>query len=224
MMASFNGPGRYEKVVIVADSRGKDLQRDLDVLNSAGSVNIKVLVKKGRGIAELIKDTSKDLVWMAPSQIYVLAGICDITSLDRDNMTVALREDTIATLVGKIEGSMDAARHHLSIVLTENPYNLMFCPTVGMDMAKYNRQESRHAQQDLLDDMVISMNHAIIAFNKANGVVTPWTNKEIHHNKKGGRKTTRYYKLSADGLHLSDDIREKWAATLYEAILKMSVV
>lgn len=64
------------------------------------------------------------------------------------------------------------------------------------------------------------MNHAIIAFNKANNVLTPWTNKEIHHNKKGGRKVTRYYKLGDDGLHLSDEIREKWASTLYNAICK----
>lgn len=120
-MASFNGSDHYEKVVIVADSRGKGLQRDLDALNSEGSVNIKVLVKKGRGMVELIRDTSKELVWMAPYQIYVLAGICDVTRLDRDSMTVSLREDMVETLVGKIEGSMDAARHHLSIMLTQNP-------------------------------------------------------------------------------------------------------
>lgn len=219
-MASYSGSDHYEKVVIVADSRGKGLQQDLDLLNSEGSINIKVLVKKGRGIAELIRDTSKDLIWMAPSQIYVLAGICDITALDRENMTVSLQEDTIETLVGKVEGSMDAARHHLSIMLIEKPYKLIFCPTVGMDMAKYNRIEDRHTQQDLLDEMVVCMNHTIIAFNKTNKVLTPWINKDIHHNKKGGRKTTRYYKLADDGLHLSDEIREKWASTLYDAILK----
>lgn len=219
-MAKSAGSSHNARIVIVADSRGKGLQSELDQLNTDGHVTIKVIVKKGRGIADLIRDTSKELIWMAPTQIYVLAGICDVTHLNRQTMTVSLEEESTEILVGKTEGSMDAARHHLSIVLTEAPYKLMFCPTVGMDMAKYNGLPNRHAQQDHLDEMIISMNHAIIAFNKANHVLTPWTNKEIRHNKKGGRKDTRYYKLADDGLHLSEETKKKWALTLYNAILK----
>lgn len=80
-----------------------------------------------------------------------------------------------------------------------------------MDLAVYNHLSGEHPQQPLLNDMVTEINHSITAFNEENEVITPWTAKEVHRNKKGGKKTTRYQKLAPDGLHLTNEILEKWA-------------
>lgn len=210
---------QVKRIAIVTDSRGVGLQEELDSINEH-AFDIKVFVKKGNGIAQAVRETSKSLIWMAPDLVLVLAGICDITQLNRAEWTVSLPEESVARIVDCFQGSMDATRHHLSIFLTERPHSVIFSQIVGMDMAKFNRMDEKHPQQALLDEMVTHVNHAIAEFNKENNMLTPWLGQDVHHNKKGGRKTTRYYKLAPDGLHLTDQLREKWAATLYSVIVK----
>lgn len=218
-MAASCSPTKVKRVAIVTDSRGQGLQDELDRVNDK-RYDIKVFLKKGCGIAQAIRETSKSLVWMAPDIIIVVAGICDITQLDRVHWTVSLQDEDVSCTVDGIVGCMDATRHHLSIVLTEKPHKVIFCHIVGMDMAKFNKMEGKHPQQEVLDETITQVNQSITAFNKGNGMLTPWTSQDIHRNKKGGRKTTRYYKLDEDGLHLSQEIREKWASIIYNVIVK----
>lgn len=116
---------------------------------------------------------------------------------------------------------MKEVTYHLSIKLTEKPYALTFCPITGMDILKYNKEETKHPEQDTLDEIIREINRIITAHNKINHAITPWVSADIHYNKKGGCKKTRYYKLADDGLHLSDEIKEKWAAILYANIVRM---
>lgn len=204
-------------IVIIADSRGAGLQAEIDSLNK-GKHKISVFVHKGKGIVEAVKLTSKTLVWMAPDHVIVLAGICDVTQIDRTTRVVSLREMNKDLLIDRFKGQMDIIRHHLSIFLTEKKHKLTFCHVIGMDLALYNHQPGEHPHQTLLDEMITDVNHSITAFNEENEVITPWTAKEVHRNKKGGKKSARYQKLAPDGLHLTDEMREKWAALLINVI------
>lgn len=69
------------QIVIITDSRGLGLQSELDRINKieGTNLNIQVFVWQGRGITGAVKETWKQLIWMAPSLIIVSAGICDIT-------------------------------------------------------------------------------------------------------------------------------------------------
>lgn len=116
---------------------------------------------------------------------------------------------------------MDIISHFLSINLVEKKYKLAFSQIVGMDLAVYNRQDQPHPNQNLLDDAVIRINLEIANRNMAEGVATPWVANDIHHNRKKGYKVTRYHRLSEDGLHLTQDLRERWAVFLHKAILKI---
>lgn len=216
-MAESNSHSQQLKIAIIADSRGVGLQAVLDRLNEAKH-KISVFVHKGRGIVAAVKETSKTLIWMAPDHIFVLAGICDITQINRITRIVSLRDDNLEQLLDRFTGQMDIIRHHLSIFLTERKYKLSFCHVIGMDLAIHNHLHQEHPRQALLNEMVAEVNQAITSFNEENGVITPWTAKEVHRNKKGGKKTTRYQKLAPDGLHLSDDLREKWAMVLLNTI------
>lgn len=208
------------RVIIIADSRGAGLQSEIDILND-GNYDIKVIIRKGRGMTQAVIESTNKLMWTRPDQIVVLAGICDITRKDRITKMVSLQDSDADLILGRIDNSLGEIEHHLSLKLTERSYTVTFCPITGMDIAKYNGLVAEHPDQENLDRIIVEVNKAIIARNSMNHVVTPWTASEVHYNKKGGRKKTRYYKLASDGLHLSDTLKEKWARILYNAIVQM---
>lgn len=211
------------RVEVVTDSRGVGLQNELNLLNDRG-FDITVLIKKGCGLIEAVRECSKRLVWIAPDLVIIAVGICDITRKDRESKMVSLQDDSIEAMVLKFEASMDTIDHHLKVKLMERAFKLVFCHITGMDIGRYNKLSVRHPQQDRLDEMIPPINQAITTFNVNNGVLTPWLAKDIHMNisKQKGKKACRYHRLAPDGLHLTDALREKWAGVLYKAITNLS--
>lgn len=222
-MAQSNvGPSQSgETVVIITDSRGFGFQAELDKIGrrEGSNVNIQVFTWRGRGITGSVKETSKQLIWMAPSLIIVSAGICDITHRDRNSRQISIADENIDQAVQRYEGQMDIIRHHLSVFLTEKPYKLVFCELIRADITKYNNQDYVHPHQEQLDETVLRINTRIAAFNKENSVPTPWIAKTVHHNKKSGPKVVRYQKLSEDGLHYSEGLRERIVEILHKYVI-----
>lgn len=211
-------------VVIITDSRGYGLQADIDIIiqREGLEVNIQVFVWKGCGIAAAVKKTSKQLIWMAPSLVLIFAGICDVTDLNRETWQISLQDENPDETIMRYEGLMDTVRHHLTIFLTERSFKVVFCELIGADMARYNKMDHAHHQQDQLDATIIGINTKIAAFNKENCMPTPWTAKTVHHNKKSRTKVARYQKLGPDGLHLGDELREKLAGVMVNYVTKYS--
>lgn len=208
--------------VILTDSRGSGLQHIFDETHEdLYKYKVKVLMWKGKGITEATKLSLKYLIWSLPDIIIVAAGICDLTVLNRDTRQVSLNFTSQFEAVDMFTGRMDAVNHFLSINLREKKYQLIFAPVIGMNISTYNCAPFPSEQQDLLDNSVLAINSEIAAWNQANEVVTPWITSEIHHNRKKGRKITRYDRLASDGLHLTDNIRDKWVAQLRKTIEKM---
>lgn len=210
-------------VVIITDSRGQGLQEEMDAIERREETDhkIQLFVWKGRGITGAIRESSIQLVWIAPSLIIVYAGICDVTSLNRSTWKISMADLTPDEAISRYEGQMDYIRHHLSIVLTEKPHKIFFCEIVGADLAKFNKSDPPHPSQAQMEEVVLGINSKITAFNESNGMPTPWTAREVHHNKKSKSKVSRYQKLAQDGLHLSEELREKLANTLYKYICKI---
>lgn len=73
--------GQGYSVVIISDSRGAGLQNEINLLNEKG-YQVKVLVYKGRGMAQAVREATNKLIWMKPNHVLILAGICDITRKD----------------------------------------------------------------------------------------------------------------------------------------------
>lgn len=217
MKSNQDGP-----VVIIADSRGYGLQHDLEELGRTEhkNLNIQVFVWKGRGIVEATKQTSKQLIWMAPRLILIFAGICDVTELDRDTWTIRMADENSEETVSRFDGQMDIIRHHLRIFLTEKAWDLAFCELIGADMSKHNNLDYPHPQQEQMEETIRAINAKITAFNASNSVPTPWTAKEIHHQKKSKTKVSRYGKMGPDGLHFDENLRWKIAKILHKYIVK----
>lgn len=87
-------------------------------------------------------------------------------------------------------------------------------------MGTYNGLPHPHLQQELLDNVIHSLNNEIASWNKNQNVATPWIANDIHHNRNDGQKIVRYCRLLTDGLHLTDDLKQRWATYLHKAILK----
>lgn len=206
-------------VVIIADSRGRGLQTVFSQIKDRGYA-VTVLFWKGRGMTEAVKDSIKQLVWTAPDIIVVLAGICDLTVRDRESRQVSLSFDTMDLAVDMFVGRMDTIHHFLTINLTERAFKLIFSQVVGMDMGTYNGLPYPHPQQDLLDSVIHRLNNEIVSWNMVRNVATPWIASDIHHNRKDGQKIVRYQRLASDGLHLTDELKQRWVTYLHKAILK----
>lgn len=211
--------GSIGPVALITDSRGFGLQNELDNIERLEKLDLKiqVFVWKGRGITGAIRETSKQLVWLAPSLVMVFAGICDITSLNRTTRKLTMADPSQEEAVMRYDGQMDFIRHHLTIVLTEKPFKLVFCEMIGADLAKYNQDTQIHPQQE---DVVSSINTKIVAFNTSNGMPTPWTSRVVHHQKKSKMKVSRYQKLAPDRLHLSEELKGKLANIIYKYVAK----
>lgn len=204
-------------VVIITDSRGFGLQSIIDRIEKEKQTDykIQIFVWKGRGITGAVRETSKQMIWLAPRLVIVFAGICDVTMLNRDTRRLTMADSTPEEAISRYVGQMDSIRHHLTIMLTERPFKLAFCELIGADLAAYNRIDYEHPQQKQLEEVILGINAGIVGFNVSNDMPTPWTAREVHHQKKSKTKVSRYQKLAEDGLHLSDELKEKLARTLY---------
>lgn len=217
-----NSSENIGSVALITDSRGFGLQNELDHIEGIEKLGLKiqVFVWKGHGITEAIRKTSKQLVWLAPSLVMVLAGICDITSLNRTTRKISMADPAPEEAISRYDGQMDSIRHHLTIMLTEKPFKLVFCEMIGADMAKYNHDDHIHPQQEQLEEVVLGINTKIVAFNMSNGMPTPWTSRTVHHQKKSKVKVSRYQNLAPDGLHLGEELKRKLASTIYKYVTK----
>lgn len=85
-------------------------------------------------------------------------------------------------------------------------------------MASYNGNTlPQREDQYSLNDAVIEINERITEMNEENGLHTPWTSAIVHRYFRK-KYHFAYHKLSYDGCHLSDEIRDFWGRKLARAI------
>lgn len=208
---------RDELIVIIADSRGAGLMEEIGKLPTDG-LNVKVLVYPGRGIIQAVKESEKLLIWWRPRQIYIMSGICDITMKNKPTKKVMLRESDVDKSTQSIIDSIDTVSHFIRILMDGYLYRLIFTEIIGMNLATYNNTEYPNPQQKELNMAIEKINAEIVEANSRNNVIAPWIAREVHRNKKDGRKTHRYQKLAEDGLHITGEMRQTWARDYIRAM------
>lgn len=164
---------------------------------------------KGKGIIDAVRASKTKLLWWTPRMIIIMNGICDVTWLDRQTRQVGLKTNK-SQAVTEYKESMDIVNHHIKILLDGNPVKVIFAQIVGLDIAKHNQELSPNPEQVELDATINSINVEIDSFNSGNDVISPWLARDIHKNTKAQKKS-RYYKLGEDGVHLTPDLKKKWA-------------
>lgn len=164
----------------------------------------------------------KERCW---SQMYCLAGICNLTVKDRISRVVTIRNRDIDQLVNDYSHNLHEA---YAEILRQCPQadNLrcIFCPVTGLNFSTYNKR-SHHPDdtlnQEILNEAVSKINTKIVKFNTAHKNFTPWISRAVHRRHRKNF-TNNYDKLASDGCHLSPSVRLHWAESLHEAVIRNS--
>ena len=208
-------------VVILADSRGRGLET---LLCDFPRHSISVLVFPGAGLHRLKEYAVSYFERHQADQLYILAGICDITICDKKTKITTLRSTDSHTTLQNFD---ILAKSLLACIEDICPsLKIVLCPIIGIDLLRYNHQQgcspslsgNVHPPQKLLNDVVVEINRLVTSINERNRVVTPWLAREVHHRCKG--RYRHYYQKLADGCHLTDDLRVTWSQVLIEAVDK----
>lgn len=210
------------RVLFLADSRGRNLDTDLrDLLGDS----FKLVYYPGATLMDTIINSEYLLKKGSWSQIYCLAGLCDVTVKNRSSHMVSIRNHDISLLVSNFVNILHNAH---SRIMQSSPLvdsvKCIFCPITGLSLAHYNKRLHHPddiRDQPILNDSITRLNVEIVKFNNSNNNITPWTSRAIHRRHR--QSFTNYYeKLASDGCHLSPLIRHHWAETLHDAVIKNS--
>lgn len=153
--------------------------------------------------------------------IYLLMGICDITTIrTREPWSVALRHLSpeittynfmvaVDNLLSQLFSLSERMGHYLMIITSSQ---------TGIDIGAYNGYPYGldSPEQPLLDKSITMINKQISLLNKSMAVVTPFLSSAIHMRCRG-RYRTAYGKL-ADGCHPTLQLCREWAHKMCHSI------
>lgn len=207
-------------ILFLADSRGRNLDTDLcDLLGNTFTLRY----YPGATIMDTIRKSQCLLMENSWSQIYCLAGICNLTVKDHVSRVVSIRNHDIGHLVNDYCHNLHEAHSEILRQCPQADYpKCIFCPVTGLNFSAYNKR-SLHSDdsqnQMILNEAVSQINTEITKFNNLHKYFTPWTSRAVHRRHRKSF-TNNYEKLAIDGCHLSPSVRLHWADSLYEAVVK----
>lgn len=219
--------------VIIGSSRCKDIKRyeplktneTVEVWSRPGGRyhHMKTLVDD-----HVIYNHGGPTATMGKTHIYIMAGLCDVTTKLNDRSThyteVIFQGDPQNSATQIIEDIRNLQRYiHLQNA------KAIFCTIVPSHLATQNyywlskRRTSYHKFSDMYDGMQIDamktldiINTEIPQINKALGLATPMLHRSVFHIKKG--KTYFQHSLLPDGCHGSEKANNLWAKYINRAI------
>lgn len=203
-----------ETVVLICDSRGRYLEKEFE--SSVHRVNI--LIYSGAKLYRAIKLAESEVKRINPDQIYILAGINNLTYLNKNTRKVSLSAPEQDSMVQQYCDEMNFSYSRLRKI-TKPGTKVIFAPLTGMDLAKFNRIKAGDIiqYQNILNSALLNINNRIIQFNTEHGIKTPWTHAIIHRRYRGVYHFS-YERLQDDGCHLTEEIRIFWGQKLVSAI------
>lgn len=205
-------------ILIICDSRGKLLH------NYFKTVEYNTIVKaySGARIYHSVKLAETEIKRWQPDQIYLLAGVNNITQLDRVTRKVSLVSMDKDKIIQHFEDEMNFS-YTLIKKTVKSETKVIFAPVTGMDLEKYNKAEtgSLLESQSVLNETIVDVNNLIITQNTNHKCKTPWTHGIVHRYFRG-RYHFMYDRLDEDGCHLTDQIREYWGKKIATAIIANS--
>lgn len=201
-------------ILVICDSRGKDLQHFISRYTSERTI---VTVNSGATLYQSATRSRHEIMGNKLSQVYILSGINNLTRKNRSTRQVQLSEKNPMRAEDIF---MDELKETYSYItnLTHQKAKVITAPITGMSLASYNGRSLPDLEdQNLLNDTVTGINKRIISLNEENGVSTPWTSAIIHRYYRD-KYHFSYHRLNIDGCHLTDEIRDFWAKKLANAI------
>lgn len=208
------------KVAIISDSRGGFLQHFFIMNNTNANVIYRTFIHKGRGLQILWLFAMAKIESGEFDRVYIMGGICDITSPIYCNNTryfwpLGQLNDLINSLVNSL---VEITQETLSRKLYGK---VVFLPELGADLIAYNQiQNPMPWMLACQDDLRANLSFLFNSFKYANyclGARTPWLIDVIFGRTKKGELYPRY-ELLYDGLHPTPQTAQKYAKQIMKDV------
>lgn len=190
--------------LILTDSRGIPVRRMI------GDPNIKLEATRGARLHDMISIATTMIARYNPSSCLIIAGVNDMTVLDRRTRKVSLLYYDPFEMANHIIRAINRARRRL-IQLFEG-VKFGFGGIIGLNLNHYNNIEGYSPYQWVIDGAVRQINAYIRLLNQQQNLYHPRLTSKVHSYYRGRPKNN--YRLLRDGLHLGDTLVASWARSI----------
>lgn len=182
-------------------------------------LKINILCYSGARLYQAAKYADKKLKQQMPEQVYVLAGINNLTIMDKKTRQVSIVAPDKDVISQHVSDEINFAYASLR-KSTNTRTKIIFAPITGMSIAHYNNIDPDicKEEQHTLDQAILDINQRIVSFNEEKGNKTPWTHAIIHRYFRR-KYHFDYDRLDSDGCHLTDEVRSFWLRKISTAII-----
>lgn len=193
-------------MLIFADSRGRKLSQHLAMYG------ISVYFYPGAKLLDVFNYSCPIIRRLKPSAVLYMAGINDLTLLQRNPFLVSFRYASAQEMISAIIPSITSIRSDLHSEFPE--LTVMFSGIIGMNLNHYNALPGFHQHQWSFNEAIIEINRLIAANNTSAGAPHPHLTSKVHKWHKG--RPRHQYRLLPDGLHPGTEVVENWTKVLVE--------
>lgn len=187
--------------IVVTDSRGRYLDTMVD------DENILISFHSGARLTDVATHAINIIGRFRPDLILLLAGINDITVLNRITRRVSLISNSRRSLINHLIYQINLAK---SMIFSAFPdIKIAVGGIIGIDLNTYNRRYGISPVQHVVDDTITAVNSYIRQMNHDAGLPHPRLTTKVHTWRRGRRRHA--YRRLRDGLHPSDLVLESWA-------------
>lgn len=187
--------------IVITDSRGRYLDTLID------DEQILVSIHSGAKLRHIATQAVSIIPRFRPDVILLMAGINDITSLNRRTRQVHLISTSPTDLINHLMFELNRAK---SYILSFFPnVRVVLGGIIGINLNAYNRRPGVSPVQWAIDNTITAINAYIRQLNHDSGVPHPRLISKVHMWKRGVRYIN--YRRLRDGLHPSDLVLQAWA-------------
>lgn len=190
--------------VVLTDSRGRYLDTLLD------DENILVSFYSGATLAFIAEQALEVISRHRPDMIIIMAGINDLTILNRTTRRVRLISNNSRAMIDQLIESINLAKSRIISVFPE--VHVAIGGIIGLELNKYNHRHGVSSHQWIIDDTITAINAYINQVNQDSGLPNLRLTSKVHTWRKGLRKNL--YSRLHDGLHPGDVVLNSWANQL----------
>ena len=193
--------------IVFMDSRGDGLQELIDSANNTGE-HFEVDFLRGATFGDLVDKVDAYLPTHPFDVIYLAGGVNDITTKNRQTNLISYRWGQGDDLKNYLVKILKSANAHLK---KNHPASkIVFCPLPGSELSRIvSEHKTSEEDQQAVEEAIWEFNSVVFEINAERGTVCPSLHHQIHRFCKGTRRA--YYHHLADGIHLTQNLREKWA-------------
>ena len=204
--------GAKFEILIVGDSRVCDLDRrikNIVVKQHMKDINVTVKAHSGKTIKGIVDEVIHEYKTKKFDLLYFSGGTNDLSNKMGWRQIEPIFSDE-TQLTSHIMELLDGAKAKLSVIALK----VIMCDLVGFSYKDYNLNgEEYNAHQQVINNGMLTVNNEIDRMNTADNLMgVKWS---FHiHKLRHGRRGHRYENTLSDGLHFTDETKDKFAGYL----------